>query len=243
MRLFCFTYAGGNAAFFDLLESNLNESVEVIKLEYAGHGTRHRERFYDNFEELAQDMYKIIYRYCQDGQDYALFGYSMGSISVVEVLTLIMQRDEILAPIHVFLAAHEPYTKRELMDFDNDKTDEWIKHRTMKFGGIPEQLIANKSFWRIYLPIYRADYKLINEYDFDKLKLKSNIPATIFYSETDTPFEDMIQWKHYFSGYCKLICYEGNHFFIREHYISIAEIIEQKLGGEELGRFKKKRDD
>ena len=66
MRLFCFTYAGGNAAFFDLLESNLNESIEVIKLEYAGHSTRNRERFYDNFEELAQDMYKIIYRYCQE---------------------------------------------------------------------------------------------------------------------------------------------------------------------------------
>lgn len=243
MRLFCFTYAGGNADFFDLLQSNLSESVEVIKLEYAGHGTRNREKFYDNFEKLAQDMYKIIYKYCRDGENYALFGYSMGSIAVIETLKLIIQREEILKPIHIFLAAHEPYSKRELIDFNNDVTDEWIKRRTIKFGGIPEQLVANKSFWRIYLPIYRADYKLINEYDFDNLKFRSNISATIFYSETDTPFADMIQWKHYFVGDCRLISYEGNHFFIREHCKSIAKIIEKKLCEKELNGIKEKRDD
>lgn len=235
MQLFCFTYAGGNAAFFDLLELNMGESVEVIKLEYAGHGARNKEKFYTSFKELAQDMYEIIHSHSRAHEAYALFGYSMGSISVVETLKMIVQREEMALPAHIFLAAHEPCTKRELEDFNNDEADEWIKNRTIKFGGIPEALITNKSFWRVYLPVYRADYALINGYDFDNLNFTSDIPTTVFYSETDTPYTDIIQWKRYFSGYFRLICYEGNHFFIREHYKSITEIIESELKRKKSG--------
>ena len=44
MRLFCFTFAGGSKSFFDQLEGWIDASIELVKLEYAGHGTRHRER-------------------------------------------------------------------------------------------------------------------------------------------------------------------------------------------------------
>ena len=57
MRLFCFTFAGGSKSFFDQLEGWIDASIELVKLEYAGHGTRHRERFYKDFFELAEDMY------------------------------------------------------------------------------------------------------------------------------------------------------------------------------------------
>ena len=82
-RLFCFTYAGGSAAFFDEIEKDL-EGIELKKLEYAGHASRHKERFYQDFNELGDDLFQII-KSCLQGS-YALFGYSMGSIALVEVL-------------------------------------------------------------------------------------------------------------------------------------------------------------
>lgn len=228
-QLFCLTYAGGNANFFDDIEKDLPK-YDVVKLEYSGHGSRYKESFYENFDELADDMYSIIAG-TYSGDEYALFGYSMGSISLVEVLRRILATDRLPDPSYVFLAAHEPHTKAELADFSSGELDEYVKDRTIKFGAVPEVLISNKAFWRMYLPLYRCDYSLIGRYKFENLDLKTAVPATIFYSDTDTPTEDMMQWKKFFVGDCDYYRYTGNHFFIQEHHKEMAEIIRNKLDG------------
>lgn len=229
VQLFCFTFAGGNSSFYDQLEVQLNPCVELIKLEYAGHGTRHRDEFYNNFCELAEDMYYMIKSHINIDGRYALMGYSMGSISAVETLKLISSLSEIPAPEHVFLAAHEPHTKIELANFEDREFDNKVMERTIQFGGIPESLVHNRIFWRTYLPVFRADYSLIAQYDFNNLNFQCQIPATVFYSETDTPFADMKQWQNIFRGLCGFVCYEGNHFFIQEHSKEMAEVIEERL--------------
>lgn len=229
MQLFCLTYAGGTAAFYNQLDSYIDSAIELIKLEYAGHGMRHREAFYNNFFELAEDMYNCIKENLKYEQEYALIGYSMGSISVVEILNLIIKKKEIRLPRCVFLAAHEPLPKPELAGFVDNIPDEMVKERTIRFGGIPERLINNRSFWRMYLPLYRNDYSIIGKYKFDSVTLKTDIPAVIFYSPTDTKTEDMILWNKYFVGKLDMIKYDGNHFFIEKHCAEMCKIINNKL--------------
>lgn len=223
-QLFCFTYAGGSSAFFNVITDDLKD-IDVIAFEYAGHGARYKEEFYSDFDELADDLFdrfKAAYR----GEEYALFGYSMGSISLVEVLKRIIA-SQIRKPVCIFLAAHEPHTKSELLDFSSDETDEWVKDRTVKFGGVPEKLLKNGAFWRTYLPVYRADYTIIGKYSFEKLQIKTDIPAIVFYSEKDTPISDMKLWDRYFN--CDFYEFEGTHFFIQEHHNAIAKIIRQNM--------------
>lgn len=227
VKVFCFSYAGGNAAFFDKIKEELHCVADVIPIEYAGHGSRRKEPFYNNMKTLAEDMYNVL-KYLTK-EDYALFGYSMGSITAVEVLNIIIKRKEIALPKYMFLAAHEPKTKYELNNYIEDENDEYIKQRTISFGGIPEKLINNSSFWRVYLPIYRADYSIIGKYNFEKLDLTTEIPALIFYSEKDTHLEDMKKWKKYFIGVCEFSEYEGTHFFMNEHYKDIAEEMKKKM--------------
>lgn len=228
-QLFCFTYAGGNADFYEIIEKDLAE-LDVVKLEYAGHGLRHNEPFYENFDDLAEDMYSKI-RESYSGHGYGLFGYSMGAICLVEVLIRILRDSKFSNPKYVFLAAHEPHTKSELADYSSCELDELVKERTVKFGAIPEVLLKNDAFWRMYLPRYRADYSLIGRYMFDNLNLQTNIPAVVFYSASDTPTEDMMEWRQYFVGVCDFYRFDGTHFFIREHHKEIAEIISNKLNG------------
>lgn len=230
MRLFCFTYAGGAAAFFDLLKPYLDPSIELNGMEYAGHGKRMKENFYQNFRELVDDLYPRM-RDILRGQDepYALMGYSMGSISTVEVLKKILSEGEMPAPIHVFLAAHEPHTKGELRGFNSGELDDMVRERTVRFGGLPDSLIHNRSFWRLYLPVYRADYSMIGRYDFDGLGLRTEIPATVFYSEEDTPLMEMEQWKRYFIRDCGFIRFDGNHFFMQQYYREMAAAISERL--------------
>ena len=229
LKIFCFTYAGGNASFFNSIESDLPD-FEFVKMEYSGHGTRHKEPFYNNFNELADDMYSII-KNTYDGCTYSLFGYSMGSIGVVEVLRRIINGNYLPLPVYVFLAAHEPKTKVELEGFTSDEQDEWVKVRTIRFGGIPEKLIYNKSFWRMYLPVYRADYSIIGKYRFEDLCLSSDIPTTVFYSEKDTRLIDMKQWEKCFSGGIDYHQYDGTHFFIQNHHKEMADIIRTNIYG------------
>lgn len=230
MRLFCFPYAGGTAEFFNKLEQNLQSHVNVNRLEYAGHGTRRKERPYQDFSELADDMYALLKSQYVQGESYGLFGYSMGSIAAVEVLKRILQAQEMDDPVHIFLGAHGPEMKRELKDDSDWGTDSWIKRRTVEFGGIPPKLQDNQAFWRVYLPQYRADYSLIKGYPFKELNLSCQIPATIFYSETDTPFQEIEKWRRVFSQ-CEFLEYRGTHFFLIEHWQEAAEIIKSRMGG------------
>ena len=134
-------------------------------------------------------------------------------------------------PACVFLAAHEPHTKAALASYSSGEQDELVKERTISFGAVPEALINNRSFWRMYLPLLRADYALIGQYNFDRLDLQTDIPLVVFYSESDTPSEEMKQWQRFFTGKCEFFSYDGTHFFIKEHFAEMAEIMKQKLYG------------
>ena len=79
-QIFCYTYAGGNASFFEAIEKDL-PAFELVKPDYAGHGARRKEPFYRDFTELADDLF-ARFRAEYAGVEYALFGYSMGAITV-----------------------------------------------------------------------------------------------------------------------------------------------------------------
>ena len=219
-QLFCYTCAGGTGAFFDTIEKDLPE-MQLVKPDYPGHGSRRKEPFCRNFTELADDLF-ARFRKEYAGGPYALFGYSMGSITAAEMLRRILADEDLPNPACVFLAAHEPHTKAELTGYTQEELDDWVKDRTVRFGGVPDRLLENQSFWRIYLPLYRADYTLIGTYDFKALDLSTDIPLTVFYSETDTPLSDMRQWTRYFTGPCEFIHYPGTHFFIQNHHTEMA---------------------
>ena len=229
--IFCFTYAGGKASFFNEIEKDLPDFY-FVKFEYSGHGARHREPLYQSFDELADDMFGL-FKARYDGGDYALFGYSMGTISLVEVLKRIIHDATLPAPCHIILAAHEPLTKAEYAGCFSEKSDAWVKERTICFGAVPDKLKDNKSFWRMYLPLYRADFSIIGKYRFEDLNLISDLPTTVFYSETDTALEDMKMWKNIFTGDCRFYQFEGTHFFIQSHHEKMAEIILQRISGRE----------
>ena len=221
-QLFCFTYAGGTAAFFDDLERDLPE-YEVVKIEYAGHGTRYKEPFYQNYDELADDVTRIVQERWT-GIPYALFGYSMGTVTLMEVLRRIL-RSDMPKPKHLFLAAHEPESRKQLRGMTDEQLEEWIRNRIIQLGAVPKQLLSNKSFWRTYLPIYKADYQIIGQHRFEELDVQTDIATTIFYSETDTPLATMQPWRDFFTGLCEFQRFNGQHFFIKEHHVQIGERI------------------
>ena len=229
MKIICFTYAGGKAEFFNTID-DATPDLDFVKLDYSGHGVRRKEPYYCSFSELTKDMYGLLKNNLSNDDRYALFGYSMGAITATDILHKIEKEGEIPPPLHVFLAAHEPHSKAELIDYSEDELDEYVKERTIRFGGVPKRLINNEIFWRIYLPLYRADYSIISTFFFEDLNFITHIPLTVFYSEKDTPLTEMEKWKKYYQGDSKFYEFEGSHFFINVYYREMAEIMKERLG-------------
>ena len=229
MKLFCLSYAGGNATFYKGIEEKFNNNIELIKLEYSGHGDRRKEPFYNSFKELAVDLYKLVKNEVSNGEDYAMFGYSMGSIGVIELLKLIELKNEIAMPKHIFLAAHEPNTIKAPIELSDEELTTLIKNRTIQLGGVPKVLIDNNSFWRTYLPVISADYKMIVHYSFEDFNYQTTLPTTIFYSQEDTPIAEMEKWHNICIGEIDYYRFSGSHFFMKEHEKEISHIVLNKL--------------
>lgn len=232
--LFCFTYAGGTAAFYEEIKSELSDEVQVVPVEYSGHGKRAKEPLLDTMQETVIDLYdKFLKKYLENNKgeefEYAMLGYSMGSIVVVECLRLFFSKSEIKWPQYIFLAAHQPKSIINLLNVPEDEVDRLVMERTVAFGGVPASLLTNKTFWRMYLPLYKADYLMIAKYNFELLDFKTQIPTTVFYSERDTALVEMEKWKKFFTGDIEFIKYDGNHFFINENYKAMAEVIKNKM--------------
>lgn len=228
MQLFCFSYAGGTASFFTELEKDCDNKIEFVKLEYPGHGDRRKETLCESFDEITADLYSRI-KDKLTSTEYALLGYSMGSIAVFDMLRTIESKGEIYPPRYVFLASHEPNVEVEMLSRNEEEIDAYVRARTIAFGGIPERLLDNKSFWRTYLPIYKADYYMINKYDFHKTAYLSKVPATVFYSESDISSDLIKGWNAFFVNGCDYVQYAGGHFFINEHHKEMAQQIIERL--------------
>jgi hypothetical protein len=121
-RLYCLTYAGGNASFFKGIkkriemighdpgtDSEREQNLEVIPVEYSGRGSRSKEPDYMDFQELTLDMAARINDFEEKADvpsdELFLFGYSMGSIAAFEIV-----KQKLLAqmPLGLFVAAHLP---------------------------------------------------------------------------------------------------------------------------------------
>ncbi len=224
IQLFCLPYAGGSPAFFDGLKPYLDEKITLCALEYAGHGTRLKEPFYADFTELARDMAQRIRAQEQPDAVSMLFGYSMGSIGVYEMLA-----DNRLErkPVHVFLASHEAPDG----DWDSKRywsmTDEEFLETMKRFGGfdnVKPKMLNNRFFRGMYFTPIREDYRLLGNYPANH-RWRFPMNTTMLYSEKDIPTEQIHGWDSFFAAQSEYVALGDNHFFLKACAEQTAAVI------------------
>lgn len=227
LQLFCLPYAGGTVDVFDGLAKLLENEILVSPVEYAGHGSRKTEPFYQDFAELSKDVYEKISSMRRHELPYAIFGYSMGSIAVYELLCRYLKEE---LPQYIFLAAHEApdveWESKKYAAYD----DEHFMDELIAFGGFEEanrKLLNNRFFRKLYFQPIREDYRLLAEYQFQDRQL---LPAdtTIFYAPKDISEKEIKSWQSFAGGSMEFIPLGSNHFFIREHAEEMAEIMRNR---------------
>lgn len=231
-QLFCIPFAGGTAESFRELGSYMEDVIQVVPLEYAGHGARRKEPFYGTFEELQRDIIRQIDRQRAPGAPYALLGYSMGSVAAYQA-AVTHSDDPYLR--HVFLAAHEApdveWRGKKYADLDDPAFLEMLK-ALGGFQKLEEKMLENRFFRRLYYQPIREDYRLLADY---RLKERQMLPVdtTVFYSPEDIPEESIRTWDRFAGKKIEYAALGDDHFFIRQYPEEMARIIKDKLIGRE----------
>lgn len=227
IQLFILPYAGGSIAAFRRLTDLIDSRVDVVTVEYSGRGIRAKEPLAGSIWNLLEDASAYCRSRRQQDLPYAVMGYSMGSVLAYEIL----KREAITGDLkHLFISAEVSPKERslELCKVENP-TDECILDRARRLGGLDDRMLQNKRFADIYIKPMLSDYRLFFEYRFEEYEDKIGIDTTIFYCEKDTALADVQQWKELIDGEFDFHQLGDNHFFINQHYMEMADVINHHL--------------
>ncbi|MBR7072140.1 MAG: thioesterase [Eubacterium sp.] len=227
IKLFCIPYAGGVSEVFSKLNPFLREDIEIIPVDYAGHGPRAKEPFYQSFDEMARDTAKCLNEYL-DGGKYAVFGYSMGSVVSFEML---VNKYLKYMPEHLFVASHEaPGEYWHTMEYAGLSDSEFF-HKLVEFGGFKaedEERMKNRFFKKLIFDPIKADYDLIASYELHN-ETPVDMNVTMMFSTNDVSREAVEKWQKRFTKPMEFIEIGKNHFFINDEYETVADIINKRV--------------
>lgn len=227
MKIIAFAFAGGSQYSFQKYSQNLPKFVVV---EYPGRGNRINEQLIDDIDLLIEDLLPRVIHEIDSCNEYIIYGHSMGAL----VGYLICQRIseiQIRQPLKLVVSGKKsPSIKRENLVAHLPNNHFW--NEVIKLGGIPIALEKNVELMEFYIPILKADFNIIENYNYVK-KAKLKIPIAVFYgTEEKITEEEIIGWKTESIKDVIIEPLNGNHFFIYNHeqfFINYFKKINLKL--------------
>lgn len=210
MILFCVPYAGGGKDVFDGVPEAVAPAARVRVAELPGRGA--------NFgEPLVEDMPTMVARLaeqCDDFADepFALFGYSFGA-GVAYALALELRRRG-RAPRRLFVAAAPAPHLAPREPLLHRMTDRELVEELRNFDGTTYEVLSSPELLSIYLPIIRADSRVMETYQPDPLRL--DCPLTVFGGSSDhrVRIDDLTAWTRLGGRGTEVRVFEGGHFFL-----------------------------
>jgi surfactin synthase thioesterase subunit len=229
VKLFCLPYAGGSVMVYSKWQKYLHDSVDTCPLELSGRGRRFEEPFYNNIEEAVSDLYQSIQDQL-DNAPYVFFGHSMGSLLVYELIFKIRENKR-REPLHTFISGKNPPHITENNRKLHKLPDREFMEEIIKLGGTPNEILKEPELLSLVIPILKADYKLLETYQWTPKNDNINCGLTVFggTEDADVNIKDLAEWRQYTSREFNLYQFGGGHFFINEKTADIVEIINQTL--------------
>lgn len=228
IKLFCLPYAGGSAVIYLKLKRYLNNNIELVPIELAGRGKRYNELLYEDMDEAVNDIFNVVKNEIHNYK-YAVLGYSMGTIISYELIKKIIE-EKLDGPEHVFFAAKEPMYMETKEKSIHKLIDNEFINEIVKLGGIPKEILEQKGILDFFLPILRADYRIVELYKDTSEITDLGCDITALGGKKDNITEEkMYAWREYTTKRFKLHMFEGGHFFINDNIENICNIINEEL--------------
>jgi surfactin synthase thioesterase subunit len=226
LTLYCFPFAGGNAWSYRTLQAKLSPRVTVEGLELPGRGRRSAEALCPSLERLADDLFDQL-RPRVPLDPFAFYGHSMGAL--LALLTARRLRAHGLPqPTALVVSGSDapsamPVRGRHLLP-----PAEFVAMLN-ELGGCPPQVLADRELLAFFEPILRADFQAVETWDRRPAPPLDTPIVALFGADDETTAEGALAWGGETAAGCETHEYPGGHFFILEHWDSIARVIEARL--------------
>jgi len=229
IKLLCIPYAGEMGAVYYKWRKFADYNIEIIPIEMKGRGKRSQEPFDSSVKEVVQDILLQIGDSIFEGR-YAIFGHSMGSIIAFELVHE-LQKKMFPLPMHIFFSGCMPPENMIREKKICDIPDKEFKNEIIRLGGVPKEVRDNDEIFSLFLPILRADYKVVDEYVYSRHKEKIHCNISVFYGEKDYTCSGdlLLDWKKYTDYDMNVYSFFGGHFFIVENMQRVVETINEVL--------------
>jgi medium-chain acyl-[acyl-carrier-protein] hydrolase len=211
MRLFCLPHAGSGSAAFYRWKREL-QGIDVCPVLLPGRDMRLGEPSITDAGRLADALMQATAGLLD--APYAIFGHSMGALLAYEWAGRIEQAG-LRQPICLFVsgreAVHLPWRHRILHGLGDA---EFVDELRRRYGGMPEDFLAEQDLREVFLPILRADLRLVETYRHENsARLSCRVMA--FAGEEDASVEQdgLARWAELTSGAFSARRFAGGHFY------------------------------
>jgi medium-chain acyl-[acyl-carrier-protein] hydrolase len=216
-NLFCFPYAGGSAAAFRLWPSDLPASLQVWAPQLPGRANRFREPVVDRMPQLVDALIEALLPHLD--RPFAFFGHSMGAAMAFEVAHALGSRGQ-PAPRHLIVSARRPpHLPSDVSDLHPLPDDEFIAEINRRYGGIPEQLLADRNALALLLRGLRADVHALETFRPPPRRKPLDCPISAFGGAYDrlTPCSHLEAWRSQTGSAFRVRVFPGDHFYLDSH--------------------------
>jgi surfactin synthase thioesterase subunit len=214
MRLFLLPYAGGTSRVFKPWPEFLGPDLELVALDIAGRGTRLNEPAPESFAAAAEELARIVAERSV-GDDFALYGHSMGALLAYEIANHLAERGS-LSPVMLFAAASRPPGYRRPGPMLHTFPDAAFLGALAAFGGVPVEILRDRELIEFYARLVRDDYRLYEEHTAVVTPRPLECPISVILGTEDpiAPAAAADDWRKATAKPLSVLTLEGaGHFF------------------------------
>jgi surfactin synthase thioesterase subunit len=227
LRVYCFSYGGGSAMAFRPWQAILGPEIDVCAVQLPGRGARMAETPYTDLALLIKDLAQVI---AADSKlPFAFFGHSLGGIVAFE-LARYMQLHRLPMPLALFASGCNAPQHRNRSQGMHLLPDDALIDTLRDYNGTPPEVLANRELMELVLPMIRADFTLVEDYQYRPAPLL-NIPITVLAGQRDdrSCAEQAEGWHKETSATCRIEWFEGDHFFINSERDAVLAYLAVEL--------------
>lgn len=213
MDLICFPHAGGSSAAFFQIKRLMPPEINLHLLEYPGHGKYFQKPLIYQFQPMLEYLLREVTSILQE--PFTFYGHSMGALLSFEVVRRLYEL-KMPMPTHLFVSGRtSPQTEYKNPPLSHLADDDFLFVLQNVYKGIPTQISSEASLLKIFLPILKADFAILENYNYvEKLPLPLPIIAIAGDRDPVVNEEQLGGWSQHTSSTFKRVMIPGDHFSI-----------------------------
>lgn len=212
-------------------EKRFWDLVDVITVEYCGHGGLFGKGLYKRIFELRDDLIERYFLYNQE--PFIIYGHSLCSLVAYEITCELRKRNCLMPEHVVFASFRPPHLLDRRKKYTTMSKDDFLE-RIVQLGNTPKEVIENEELKEIVYEILYADMKLVDDYVFDGIEnIGISVSAFAGMNDDEAPKNEINEWSKYTDKEFNIRIFNGDHFFAfkeegREHLLNCMESLLRK---------------